>query len=178
MFETAAAIGGLDVQLVYFRGIDECRSSAWFSDANPLVKQMTMIKCMAGETQIARVLEHIRKENAREKVSAAIFIGDSCEEEPGKLYDAAAGLGVPVFCFHERADTEDRFRYGPSAREVETIFRKIAQLTGGAYAPFDSGAAARLAELLAAVAAFATGGLKALGDLRTDSARKLLGQMK
>ena len=38
--------------------------------------------------------------------------------------------------------------------------------------------ARELAELLRAVAAFAGGGLTALADQRTDSARKLLGQLK
>ena len=32
MFREAAAIGGLDVQLVYFRGLAECRASRWVSD--------------------------------------------------------------------------------------------------------------------------------------------------
>ena len=57
---------------------------------------------------------------------------------------------------------------------VEAVFARIALLTGGACARFDAGAAAELGELLAAVAAFAVGGVKALGDLRTESARKLL----
>jgi hypothetical protein len=35
-----------------------------------------------------------------------------------------------------------------------------------------------LAELLRAVAVFAVGGVGALSDLRTDSAGKLLGQLK
>jgi hypothetical protein len=51
-------------------------------------------------------------------------------------------------------------------------------LTRGAWARFDVGAAAKLGELLGAVAAFAVGGVNALADLRTDSARKLLGQLK
>ena len=33
MFEEAAKIGGLDVQLLYYRGTDEVRCSSWFSDA-------------------------------------------------------------------------------------------------------------------------------------------------
>jgi hypothetical protein len=45
-------------------------------------------------------------------------------------------------------------------------------------ARFDAGAAAKLAELLQAVAAFAVGGVNALADLRTDGARRLLNQMK
>src|SRR6185312_6851511 len=31
MFREAAAIGGLDVQLVYYRGLAECGASAWVS---------------------------------------------------------------------------------------------------------------------------------------------------
>jgi len=33
MFREAAAIGGLDVQLVYYRGLTECRASRWVSKA-------------------------------------------------------------------------------------------------------------------------------------------------
>ena len=33
MFEEAGKVGGLDVQLVYFRGFSECRASRWVSDA-------------------------------------------------------------------------------------------------------------------------------------------------
>ena len=29
MFREAASIGGLDIQLVYFRGLSECRASGW-----------------------------------------------------------------------------------------------------------------------------------------------------
>ena len=32
MFEETAAIGGLDVQLVFYRGISECAASAWVSN--------------------------------------------------------------------------------------------------------------------------------------------------
>src|SRR5437660_12783783 len=31
MFREAASIGGLDIQLVYYRGISECRASRWVS---------------------------------------------------------------------------------------------------------------------------------------------------
>ena len=57
------------------------------------------------------------------------------------------------------------------------LFRS-ARLSRGAYSKFTAGSARELAELLRAVAVFATGGLTALADLRTDSARKLLGQLK
>jgi hypothetical protein len=184
MFEQAATIGGLDVQLVYYRGTDEVRHSSWFSDAHELVIRMSAIKCVAGATKIARVLQHIRAENAREKINAGVFVGDACEEPPQALYATAAELGVPLFVFQE-GDAQVMLldQHGwplPDVplQKVETVFREIARLTNGAWARFDAGAAAKLGELLQAVAAFAVGGVNALADLRTDSARKLLGQLK
>jgi hypothetical protein len=144
---------------------------------------MGTIKCMAGTTKIARVLRHIRTENERAKVGAAIFIGDAIEEPPHELYDVAAGLGVPMFMFqegdglaiqHERASEVSSYQLLP----VEKVFREIARLTGGAYGKFDTGAAKQLGQFLRAVAAFAAGGMAALANQNTDSARKLLGQMK
>jgi hypothetical protein len=32
MFNAVKAVGGLDVQLVYFRGFNECQASKWVSD--------------------------------------------------------------------------------------------------------------------------------------------------
>ena len=45
---------------------------------------------------------------------------------------------------------------------AEQAFRKIAQLTGGAYAAFDLSAPERLVALLSAAAAYAAGGRRAL----------------
>src|SRR5438477_10017131 len=38
MFREAAAIGGLDVQLVYYRGFGECRASGWVSNGERLAQ--------------------------------------------------------------------------------------------------------------------------------------------
>jgi hypothetical protein len=139
---------------------------------------------MAGATKIARILRHIRCEHEREPVSAAIFIGDACEEMRGALYDAATGLGVPVFVFQEGdnlaayVDHHGELVLDDAPQKVETVFREIARLTGGAYGKFNAGAAKQLGELLRAVAAFAVGGIAALANQQTDSARKLLGQMR
>jgi len=166
MFVEAGKIGGLEIQVVYYRG-DECKSFGWTTNARELADRMSRIVCMTGETQIGRILSHIRKEHAQRPVNAAVFIGDAMEEDHGRLCDAAAGLGVPLFLFQEGDD-----------REVEQAFREMARLTKGAYCKFTPGAARELAELLRAVAAFAAGGLAALADLHTDSARKLLTQLK
>src|SRR6516225_11662425 len=101
MFTEAGKIGGLEVQLVYYRGLDECRASHWTSDTRELANTMSRVTCVTGYTQIARVLAHIRTEHAQQKVSAAVFVGDAMEEDAGTLYVAAAGLGVPIFLFQE-----------------------------------------------------------------------------
>ena len=187
MFEEAAKIGGLGVELTWYRGPNECSHSSWTADAHELVEQMARIRCAAGATQIKRVLQHIRSESEREKVDAVIFIGDAVEEPPRELYAAAVGC-PPLFIFQE-GDVDARvmlanqsgafsMHIDVQAETVESVFRELARLTGGAYARFDAGAAAKLKELLQAVVAFAVGGVKALGDLRTEGARKLLNQMK
>lgn len=174
MFAETAAIGGLDVQLVYYRGLAECRASKWVSDANRLAGLMESIGVVGGHTQIGRVLEHVRKESKVQKVDALVFVGDAMEEPVDDLC-AKAGelglLGVPVFMFQEGHDSI-----------AENAFREIARLSKGAWCPFDAGAAGQLRELLRAAAAFAAGGRVALADLSKKAgggaAQKLLGQMK
>ncbi len=174
MFQEAAAAGGLDVQLVYYRGVSECRSSKWVSDPKRLSGLMETIDCRGGHTQIGRVLDHVRKECKQQKVDALVFVGDAMEEPVDDLC-ARAGelglLGVPAFLFQEDHD--------PVA---ERAFKEMARLTKGAWCRFDAGASAQLRELLRAAAAFASGGHRALADLSKRSggggAVKLLGQMR
>jgi hypothetical protein len=167
MFAEAARIGGLRVQLVYYRGDNECRASRWTENARELNDLMVRIHCHAGQTQIRKILDHVRKENRIEKVHAAIFIGDACEESPRDLYAAAEGLGTPVFAFQEHDDDE-----------VALVFRQLARITGGAHCQFAQGAVEQLRQLLRAIAVFAAGGRKALSDLNTGAARKRLSQLK
>jgi hypothetical protein len=173
MFREAAAIGGLDVQLVYFRGLNECRASRWVSDGAGLGELMGRIACQGGHTQIRKVLSHARAEYGKGKVQALVYVGDAMEEA---IDDLAAGagelglLGVPAFMFHEGGDAV-----------AERAFREIARLTRGAYCRFDLSAAHELAELLRAAAVYAAGGVKALADLsarRGAGAQKLLAQMR
>jgi hypothetical protein len=181
MFKETARIGALDVQLLYYRGNDEVWQSPWLSDTHELIHLMGTIRCEYGATQITRVLQHIRAEHARGRVSAVVFIGDAVEEVPQKLYDAATNLGVPMFMFQEGNGVvvyHDWHHEPAGGQPVEDVFREIARLTNGAYGKFDAGAARQLGELLRAVAAFAAGGITALANQNTDSARKLLGQLK
>ncbi len=173
MFEETARIGGLDVQLVYFRGFNECRASRWVADANQLAHLMSQVDCRGGHTKIERVLKHIKKETDRSKVNAVIYVGDCMEEQVDRLCHHAGELGllgVPVFMFQEG-------RNAPA----EQAFREIARLTGGAFCRFDEGSAAQLRELLSAVAVYAAGGHQALEDYsasRGGQAQLLLSQMK
>ena len=173
MFLEAQAIGGLDVQLTYFRGSSECRTSRWVSEPAALAALMEKIDCRGGHTQIGRVLKHACRETERAKVHALVYVGDAMEEIAGEVCATARDLGlrgVPAFMFQEGSD-----------RDAEKTFRDIARLTRGAYGRFDAGAAHELRELLCAVAAYAAGGLKALGDLsarRNTGAMRLLEQMK
>jgi hypothetical protein len=172
MFREAARVGGLDIQLIYFRGLNECRASGWVASGDRLAELMGRIDCRGGHTQIGKVLAHARQEHARKAVQALVFVGDAMEESLDDLCRAAGELGllgVPAFMFQEG--------YEPVA---ENAYREIARLSGGAYCRFDAGAAHELAELLRAVAAYAAGGKKALAELsaRTAGARALLAQLK
>lgn len=150
MFAQTSAQGGLDVQLVYFRGFSECRASSFVSGGRGLGALMSKISCRGGQTQIAKVLRHALSEAQASRVGALVYIGDAMEERADDLC-ALAGqlglLGVKTFMFHEGGD----------ARAGAT-FREIARLSGGAYAQFDQQAPGRLAALLAAAAAYAVGG--------------------
>jgi YD repeat-containing protein len=172
MFDEAARLGTLDVQLVYFRGLagfgGECKVSRWTGDGREMARLMARVTCQTGHTQIGRALEHARKEHQVQPISAIVYVGDMCEESAQGLYDATAGLnGVPCFLFQEGDD-----------QHAALIFKEMARLSHGAYSQFRAGAERELAELLRAVAAFAAGGLTALSDLRSEAAVKLLGQMK
>jgi hypothetical protein len=173
MFREAASIGGLDIQLVYFRGLSECRASGWVAGSERLAELMSRIDCRGGQTQIGKVLSHARQEHARQRVQALVFVGDAMEEPIDHLCQAAGELGllgVRTFMFQEGND--------PVA---ENAYREIARLSHGAYCRFDAGSAHQLGELLRAVAAYAAGGIKALADLskkRSSAAQMLLTQLK
>jgi hypothetical protein len=170
MFREATAVGSLELQLVFYRGLGECRSSRWIADSAQLAKTMSQIMCNAGQTQIKKILAHAQKETKLLRVSALVFVGDAMEENPDTLARQAGELGrlgVPAFMFQEGRDSE-----------AEQVFRNIAGLTKGAYCRFDPGAARQLAELLRAVAVYAAGGMTALAARRDAGAVKLLSQMK
>src|SRR5579859_8073659 len=107
MFREAASLGSLDIRLVYYRGLNECRASGWISDSDRLAKLMAKIDCRGGNTQIGRVLSEARREAVASGVRAVVFVGDAMEENVDALCAKAGELGllkVPVFMFQEGHD--------------------------------------------------------------------------
>ncbi|MBM3555327.1 MAG: VWA domain-containing protein [Alphaproteobacteria bacterium] len=173
MFRETATIGGLNIQVVFFRGLGEFETTPWSARPEDLATRMVGISCRGGKTQIGRVLLHATAEARAGKIAAMVYVGDCCEEDGDRLCKLAGELGllgVPAFIFQEGDDAGAR-----------AVFQEIARLTKGAYSRFDAGSAQQLRELLRAVAVYAAGGRKALADLgkrQGGAALLLLGQMK
>ena len=172
MFKETAALGGLDIQLCYYRGFGEFQASQWLSSSDELLKRMARVSCQGGHTQIEKVLNQAIKQTKQKKVQALVFVGDCMEEDVDQLCQVAGELGmlgVPAFMFHEGAE--------PVAQRA---FKQIARLTRGAYCSFDVTSAGQLRDLLRAVAVYAAGGQSALQDFskdRSEVVRKLTRQL-
>jgi hypothetical protein len=170
MFEAIPKDAALQVQLVYFRGLGECRASKWVIDAAALARLMSGINCQGGNTQIGRVFSHARTEHNKRRVQAVVYVGDAIEEDVDALCVKAGELGMlglPLFVFQEGQDPR-----------VGAAFREFARLSKGAYARFDSGAPQQLADLLKAVAAYASGGRAQMKLQASGAARTLLAQIE
>jgi hypothetical protein len=173
MFLETEALGGLDIQLCYYRGFREFHATRWLGSSSDLLAQMKEVRCAGGITQIERVLKHTAAESRQHKVNALVFVGDCMEEDIDRLCHLAGELGiigVPAFLFHEGNDAA-----------AERTFREVARLSGGAYCRFDASSAQQLRDLLSAVAVFAAGGRNALEDFgqrQGGIARRLTQQFK
>ncbi len=170
MFLATDRLGGLAIQLCYYRGFNEFHSSPWLSDSQSLLRRMSAVSCLGGHTQLDKVLKHCLQQHRSKRINAVVIIGDAVEESVDTLC-AKAGelglLGVPLFMFQEG--------YEP---RVKHCFQQMAQLSKGAYATFDERSADLLADMLAAVATFASGGYDALQRLPSNAAKQLLEQLK
>ena len=170
LFSSAVDSKSLAVQLVYFRGLAELSVSEWFSSPDDLLLRMNNVSCCAGTTQIASLLSHsLRAGSSAHPIRSLVFIGDACEEPPSALFKLAGQHGIrkiPIFMFQEGYDPH-----------VKQVFRRIAQLSGGAYAPFDAHSGSELRVLLQSVARFASGGVAALERSGREADHALLQQL-
>ncbi len=147
----------MEVQLAFYRGFGEMKVTKWLESSEELVRRMLRVRCLAGRTQIRKLLRHALKETRKQKVDALVFVGDVVEEDIDELGQMAGEMGLvgtPVFVFQEGGEPISR-----------SAFQQVARLSGGAYCNFDAGSAAQLRDLLTAVAVFSTGGRRALEDL-------------
>ena len=94
LFETTE--GGLDVQLVFYRGFRECKASRWLANARDLHAAMRRVSCVGGNTQTGRVLLHALNETKSRKVSALVFVGDAMEEKVDDLRAARSAFPRPI----------------------------------------------------------------------------------
>ena len=173
MFAEADKVSALSVQLCYYRGMGEFKALPWTRGADEIKQALLSVRCLAGQTQIRKVLAHAVSESRTSKVNALVFVGDCVEENPDSLGALAGQLGIhnlPLFVFQEGNNPK-----------VGSIFSQLAKLSGGAHCQFDQGSARQLGHLLAAVAVYAAGGKTALNNnlLSKDaSVRRLLQQLK
>ena len=174
MFLSTRKLGGLAIQLCYYRGYGELRASQWLLDEAALLAQMSRVRCEGGFTQIERLLNHGLRQHQESAIRALVFIGDAVEESVDILCHKAGDCGLhrlPLFMFQEGSDNT-----------VEQCFRTMSRLSGGAYARFDHNSPGQLADLLGAVASYAAAGTQGLLDynnsndsgLKSGSSGKLL----
>lgn len=173
MFNEAAKVGSLSLQIAFFRGFGEFKATPWTDESEALTGPMSRVSCLGGHTQIERVLSHALKQHAQKPVNAIVYVGDCIEEDVDTLCHLAGKMGlqkIPLFIFQEGRE--------PTA---ESAFRQMARLSGGAYHHFDSSSAHLLKSLLNAVAVYAAGGRKALvnySKTKNKQAAALLTQIK
>ncbi len=171
MFQATESLGGLDVQLCHYSGVGFFHATGWLSRSDALLEWMSRVRCVAGGTQIGRVLEHGYRSSQAVKVNTLVFVGDCVEENPDTLIAAAGKLGikgVPIFVFHEGFDSS-----------AGATFQQIARVSSGAYCRFDASSPGQLKDLLGAVAAYAAGGRSAMlefGEARGEVVRRLTNQ--
>jgi hypothetical protein len=157
IFEAIKGVGSVLVKLIYYRGQRECKVSDWVGDPEILNQAMLRLSCRAGATQIARALRLLTEADTPQ-LSAVVFIGDHCEDDPDALLALAKALGqkgTQIFVFHE-CDDDSR------SVDAQPVFQCMAEASGGIYCEFKPDSGAVLRDLLSSLAAFAAGGSEAV----------------
>lgn len=165
MFSAADKIGGLAVQLCYYRGQDEFDNTPWLIDTAELSRLMSRVQCLGGYTQIGKALQHALTETRAKHINAVVIVSDAMEEHVDHLAHLAGQLGImntPIFAFQEGNDPI-----------VSYAFTQLAHLSGGAFSTFSENSAKELEELLSAVAVYAAGGRKALENFSATGSKNI-----
>lgn len=148
--------GELDVALAVHGGSRLHTFTEFTANPATLRDRAAGIRCMAGYTQLLPILSRAMSNPG---VRVVVYIGDVFEESLRRgrqLADAMGLKGIKLIVLHDVADWNAR-------RDAER-FLDLARRTGGCVLPFDASSAARLRELLAAVAVYAVGGKEMLEE--------------
>ena len=161
----AALEGGdaMALRLIHFGG-GELTDHGWERDPGTIAAHMAQTICVGGSTQIVPALSKFGRDARKLKAQAIILIGDAFEENSDEAFALAHELkakGCKVFSF---LDGENM--------NAEYVFREIAEITGGKFARF--GDDLPLSDLCERVVLLASGGEKALKDLRNRKVKGLL----
>lgn len=100
MFAAAGKLGGLQLQLCYYRGFNEFFTSPWLNNSQALQRFMNTVQCQGGYTQLEKVLDHSIKQQDRNTLKAVIIIADAVEENVDTLCNKAGKMGllnIPLF---------------------------------------------------------------------------------
>jgi hypothetical protein len=153
--------GQLDVALAVHGGDRVHTFTEFVSDPNVLRDTAAGISCVGGHTKLIDIMQ--RTSDARD-VKVLLYIGDSFEESIEQAREAADALkarGVRLIVLHDLPGEN---------KAAGDVFADLARRADGLVLPFDAGAAARIREILEAVAVLAVGGVKLLERKKTTLA--------
>ena len=68
MFIATDDIGGINIQLCYYRGFNQFQYSGWFVSGKEMIKEMAKVSCLGGRTQIAKIFKHALEEHKAQKM--------------------------------------------------------------------------------------------------------------
>ena len=174
------AAGPVQIKFAYFgrEGALQtrpCITTNWVTDADDMADIMDRARaqCVCGcYIKIGDILEQALQETRQGPVQAVVIVGDHFHGDLDAAVTAAKqlrALGTRLFLFQQgRSDPTER------------AFRILAEVTGGAYFPFNphiERVAERLPGMLEAVTHFVIGGMPALEARDDESAVSLLEQM-
>jgi len=159
MFSSVVKMGEMRIRLVHFGG-DKMVAHEWQNNPGIVAAAMGSVTCVAGTTQYLESFK-VFLNDKNNRPGSIIMIGDSFEENEMEMMDIAQRLkerGIKVFAFHEGSD-----------RGAESVFRMIAETTGGTFAKF--GNDMPLSSLCRAVAVYTVGGKSALDRMAASGDR-------
>jgi hypothetical protein len=153
--------GQLDVALAVHGGSTVHTFTDFVTDPSILRETAAQISCKSGATKLIEIMQ---RTIAAPDAKVLLYIGDTFEEPIEEAREVAGLLnarGVRMIVLHDEPQRD---------QAAGDVFADLAHRTGGFVLPFDAGAAARIREVLEAVAVLAVGGIKLLQEKKNTLA--------